>query len=441
MTMISAIRSTSLRTALVLSMGASAFNANAAHSQEPTHYIEVKANNKEARSLVARLGYALDEIRSDKVFFLGTLEDAKRVERLNLKTTARPLQERWFEMGASPDASRFTSYTEVAQQLQDLAKNNPNLVTLTSLGRSGENRDVPMLRISSKTLGQAETEQLPVIFYMGCHHAREHLSVEIPLMYAKHLVSQYATNADIKRLLDTREVYIAPIVNPDGHVYDYRNGIRGQMWRKNRRNNGNGTVGVDLNRNYGWGWGTGGSSSDGSSDVYMGPAAFSEIETQNVKHFVDTQPRMTTLLSTHTFSELILYPWGGTYDKIGEKQGDPADLPVFVKMANDMAAWNQYTPQQSSDLYIASGDTTDWAYGTHGIFAFTFELSPNSMWGGGFYPNPSVIEPTFQANLKPLLYMLEFANDPKRVLTEKIPSFLQTPAKVGVGIASSQDVL
>ncbi|MEO5668006.1 MAG: M14 family metallopeptidase [Bdellovibrionota bacterium] len=440
MTTFSALRSTVLQAIAVLAVGSSAFLAHAAVDSTPTHYIEVQAKNRDDRSLVSRLGYAIDEVRSDKIFFLGTPDDVTRLARLNLKAVARPLQERWFTMENSPNAARYTSYPEVVQQLKALEASNTSLVTLMSLGRSTEGRDIPMVRISSRSIAQAEGEKLPVVFYMGCHHAREHLSVEVPLMYAKYLVAQYATNPDIKRLLDTREVYIAPIINADGHVYDYRNGIRGQMWRKNRRSNGDGTYGVDLNRNYGWGWGTGGSSTDTSSDVYMGPAPFSEIETQNVKNFVDTQPRMTTLLTLHTFSELVLYPWGGTYDKIGEKAGNPSDYPVFQKMANDIAAWNKYTPEQSSDLYIASGDTTDWAYGTHGIFAFTFELSPNSMWGGGFYPSPNVIEPTFEANLKPMLYMLEFANNPHRVLTEKVPNFLQTSAKLGVGIASAQDL-
>jgi len=440
MTKYSSVRSHMLRAMAVFGLGTLGFQTHAAVDTTPTHYIEVETKDRDDRSLVARAGYAIDEVRSDKVFFMGTLDDVKRIERLNLRARARPLQERWFTMDTSPSAARYTTYAEVAEQLKALEASNTSLVTLMSLGSTGEGRDVPMVRISSKSLAQAESEKLPVVFYMGCHHAREHLSVEVPLLYAKHLVAQYATNPDIKRLLDTREVYIAPMVNPDGHVFDYRNGIRGAMWRKNRRNNGDGSFGVDLNRNYGWGWGTGGSSTDTRSDVYMGTAPFSEVETQNVKHFVDTQPRMTTLLSTHTFSELILYPWGGTYDKIGEKQGDPADLPVFEKMARDMSAWNKYTPQQSSDLYIASGDTTDWAYGTHGIYAFTFELSPTSMWNGGFYPSPSVIEPTFNANLKPFLYMLEFADNPKRVLTEKIPNFLQTPINVGIGIASAQDL-
>lgn len=426
---------------LLAAVGFSAALAHAAQETSRTHYIEVQTNNKIERSLVTRLGYAIDEVRSDKVFFLGNEADVAKLARLNLKAKAYKMQSNWTTQDdLSPEAARYTSYSEVAQQLQNLAASRPDLVTLTTLGNSLENRDVPMLRISGKSVAEAEAGQLPVIFYMGCHHAREHLSVEVPLLYSKYLVEQYGKNADITRLLDTREVYIAPMVNPDGHSYDYTNGIRGKMWRKNRRPNGNGTFGVDLNRNYGWGWGTGGSSTSPNSDVYMGTAAFSEPETQNVRDFVNAQPRMTTLLSFHTFSELILYPWGGTYDKVGEKQGNPADLPVFEKMARDMAAWNKYTPQQSSDLYIASGDTTDWAYGTHGIFSFTFELSPSSMWQGGFYPSPNVIEPTFNDNIKPMLYMLEFADNPHRVLTEKTPSFLETPVKVGIGIASFQDL-
>jgi carboxypeptidase T len=85
-------------------------------------------------------------------------------------------------------------------------------------------------------------------------------------------------------------------------------------------------------------------------------------------------------------------------------------------MARTMASWNKYTPQQASDLYIASGDTTDWAYGELGIFAFTFELSPKSMWDGGFYPGQGVIDRVFNDNLRPLLYMLDVADDPYRVV-------------------------
>ena len=85
-------------------------------------------------------------------------------------------------------------------------------------------------------------------------------------------------------------------------------------------------------------------------------------------------------------------------------------------MAQTMSQWNQYTPQQAADLYIASGDTVDWAFGVHGIIGFTFELDPSSSWDGGFYPGQDVILPVFEKNWEPCLYLIEKADDPYQVL-------------------------
>jgi carboxypeptidase T len=144
----------------------------------------------------------------------------------------------------------------------------------------------------------------------------------------------------------------------------------------------------------------------------MGPQAFSEPETRALKSLLEAKKNVKILLSFHTYSELILYPWGHVYDKIA----NTAHLQAYQTMANTMAQWNGYTPEQSSDLYIASGDTCDWAYGSLGIFAFTFELSPSSNdWGGGgFYPGAGAIEPTFNANIRPALYLIDLADNPLR---------------------------
>jgi carboxypeptidase T len=245
---------------------------------------------------------------------------------------------------------------------------------------------------------------------MGNHHAREHLSLEIPLMLI-HFLLNNREDPKIKNLLETRDLWFVPMVNPDGAEFDIATG-KYKWWRKNRRNNGDGSFGVDLNRNYGFKWGTGGSDTDTSSDVYMGKEPFSEPETQTIRDFVEAHLNAKVLLTFHTYSELVLYPWGNTYDDVGNAK----DLAVFKKMATTMAAWNRYKPQQSSDLYIASGDTTDWAYGTHGIFAFTFELSPRDMSGGGFYPGAKVIEGVFQKNIEPALYLIESAKQTTRDL-------------------------
>ena len=94
-----------------------------------------------------------------------------------------------------------------------------------------------------------------------------------------------------------------------------------------------------------------------------------------------------------------------------------ADEALFKKMAGDMAAMNHYEPMQSSELYIASGDTCDWLYGQLKVYCFTFELSPASMWDGGFYPGASIIDRVFDANWAPMLYLANLAENPGLALS------------------------
>lgn len=381
---------------------------------------EVPAQTREERTFISNLGFAIDQVMSDRVFISGDKYDRDLLTRSGLKFTEIQYQPKWDKEDL---ATKYRSYQEVVDTLKNLAVKNPDIASYEVLGKSTEGRDQPMLRISGMSPGEAESARLPSILYQGCHHAREYLSVEMPLRFAEYLVANYATNYAVKRLVDTREIYIAPMINPDGHVYDYSNGIRGKNWRKSRKPVGNGQFGVDLNRNYGYQWGGGGASTSPSSDTYRGPSAFSEIEIQNIRDFVKAKRhRMEVNLDFHSFSELILYPWGYTYDPIAETTA----FQVHTKMANQMALWNGYTPQSAADLYIASGVSMDYFYGELGMTTFTFELSPTSIFGGGFYLSPSKIESVFNENLKPMLYMLEYADSPKRVLTEPVPDYLES---------------
>ncbi|MEZ4814668.1 MAG: M14 family metallopeptidase [Bdellovibrionota bacterium] len=389
-------------------------------AQGADQYIfEVPAHSKEERTLISNLGFAIDQVMSDRVFITGSNYDRDLLKRSGIQFSEQVFQQKWNKIDL---ASRYRSYQDVVDTFKNLASQHPEIASYEVLGKSTEGRDQPMLRISGLSPGEAESTKLPAILYQGCHHAREYLSVEMPLRFAEYLVAQYATNDVVKHLVDTREIFIAPIINPDGHVYDYSNGISGKNWRKNRRNFGNGRFGVDLNRNYGYEWGGGGASTSEASDTYRGPAPFSEIEIQNIRDFVTAKRhRMEMVMDFHSFSELVLYPWGYTYDKIP----NATDFEVHSKMAQQMASWNGYTPEAASDLYIASGVSLDFFYGELGMTSFTFELSPASIWGGGFYLNPSKIEAVFNENLKPMLYMLEFADDPRRVLREPVPAYLQ----------------
>ncbi|MBI2070386.1 MAG: zinc carboxypeptidase [Elusimicrobia bacterium] len=374
------------------------------------HWIVIEASNKSQRTLAAELGLAIEEIKDNSI--AGTADDAT-VDRLK-RRGFRILDQKSLEFilkAFPPRDSIYHDYGEAMAELSALAAADPQLVSLFSAGSSLEGRALTVLRLNS-TAKNLEPSDKPGIVFMGLHHAREHLSAEIPIMLANHLVSAYKENEEMRRLLDSRDVYIIPMVNPDGAEYDIE-GDRYHMWRKNRRDNG-GSMGVDLNRNYGHHWGGQGSSGYPASDTYRGPAAFSEPETQAMKSFIEQRTNIKILLSFHTFSELILYPWGYTDEGIGNAR----DKAVFETMAQTMAQWNRYTPQQSSDLYISSGDTTDWAYGEKGIFAFTFELTPKSMSQGGFYPGAGIVQSTFDANLRPCLYLISLAADPYSVVEQ-----------------------
>ncbi len=374
------------------------------------HWMKISAKDKFQRSVIANMGVAIEIVKDDYVIAYGNDNELAKIQKMGLLEASSNLALETKDFPAK-DAP-YHNYAELTEALQSLAKENPDIVKLSSLVKTTEGHDLWALRITSDV---ANADQKAAIIYIAGHHAREHLSVEMPLMFAKYLVAQYrAGNSRIVNLVNSRDIHIIPTANPDGMEYDIKDSSY-KMWRKNRTRNSDGTYGVDLNRNYSFQWGTGGSSKDTSSDVYMGPNPFSEPESLAIKNYIETHTNITTLLSFHSYSKLILYPWGHKYDGI-EAANDRA---VHETMARKMAEWNGYTPQQTAELYIASGDTTDWSYGVHKIISFTFELDPAGGGfggGGGFYPGAGVIDPVFQKNIEPMLYLLEYADNPYRVL-------------------------
>ncbi|MBX3032574.1 MAG: zinc carboxypeptidase [Bdellovibrionaceae bacterium] len=379
-----------------------------AESVDSTQYwMKISAADKFQRSLVADTGVAIEAIADDYVTAVGNLEELKHLRERGLKVDVSfPLTAK---MNFPPQDQEFHDYGELTAELRSLESRYPNLVKVFSIGKTVENRDIWAMRISGDL---AHADQLPGIIFMAGHHAREHLSVETPLRIWMNLLERYANGDErVRRLIDGRDIHFIPAVNPDGLEYDIEGG-RYHMWRKNRRLNADGTYGIDLNRNYGYKWGTGGASASPGSETFRGPTPFSEPETQAVKNHIEAHQNIAVLLSFHTFSKLILYPWGWSYDGVENAR----DKAVHETMAKKMAEWNGYTPQQSSELYVSSGDTNDWSYGEYKMISFTFELDPASMWNGGFYPGAGVIPEVVNKNTEPVLYLLEYADNPYRVL-------------------------
>jgi murein tripeptide amidase MpaA len=304
----------------------------------------------------------------------------------------------------------YHSYSEIKDELQQLASAYPQIAKVYDIGDSWEktrgiaNRDILAIKISDN-VGQEEDE--PEILFIGCHHAREWISVEVPFYLAKYLVENYGTDPVIRSYVDNGEIWIVPMLNPDGHQYSI-DGDR--WWRKNRRNNGGGSYGVDLNRNYSYMWGGPGSSSDPWSDIYRGTAPFSEPETRAIRDLALSH-EFRAIMNYHSYGQLILYPWGYT-------QVPPPDEQLLSNLSLDMANLihevhgEVYVPMQSSSQYVTSGTTNDWAYGELGTISFTVELRPQGFPYFFMLPEEEII-PTWEENKPAALYLINWTQLPE----------------------------
>jgi carboxypeptidase T len=285
-----------------------------------------------------------------------------------------------------PGDEGYHTYAETTAALQQTVRDHPGLAVMSSAGKSSEGRDLTMLKISDNA---ATDENEPEVLFTCNQHAREHLTTEMCLHVIQRFTDGYATDPAIKQMVDTHEIWVSPSVNPDGAEYDISGG-RYHSWRKNRQGQG-----TDLNRNWAYNWGCcGGSSGSPSNETYRGTAAFSAPETRAVANFVNSRvisgvQQIKGNIDFHTYSELVLWPFGYTYNDTAPGM-TAAEAKRLADLGRQMAATNEYTPEQSSDLYITDGDINDWLWGVHKILSYTFEMYPRGT-NPGFYPPDEAI--------------------------------------------------
>jgi murein tripeptide amidase MpaA len=270
----------------------------------------------------------------------------------------------------------YRSYEDFIQFLNNLQSQYPDLVTGVTIGKTVQGRDIVGIKVTSNK-GPANK---PKIFYNGGQHAREWIGPMTVAYVANQLVTQYS-NATLPygKLVDNFEFTIVPLINVDGYIYTQTD----RMWRKNRRQNGGACVGVDTNRNWDYQWMTGGSSNNPCSDTYAGPFAFSEPEVTAISNYLlSTQNRTKGYIDFHSYSQLVLNPWGYSTD-------DCPDNAIQQQMANGAAAEVKKVHGKTYEvgstgqiLYIASGSSPDWVYGAaHITYAYTIELRDTGRYG------------------------------------------------------------
>ena len=289
------------------------------------------------------------------------------------------------------DFSNWHTPAQVDTILNDFVAAHPTLCKLETIGMSLNGLPIKALKISDNP-GTNEPGEGDVVF-MATHHAREWMSTETALYVAEQLLTRYATDAQIKADVDRAQIWIIPVVNPDGYLHTTTPGNR--LWRKNRRANSDGTFGVDINRNWGYQWGlNSGSSPNPWEDTYRGTGAWSEPETVVIRDFLTARTNLKTVLTYHSYSELFLRPWAYT---TSDPPGEPTLAAVVKRNIAKIAAVHSHTYTESI-WYTSSGDATDYMWDHFRAASFTPEVRPATLGGGGFDPPVSEIQPTIEEN-------------------------------------------
>jgi hypothetical protein len=302
----------------------------------------------------------------------------------------------------------------IKAQLNKIKATYPHICQLKTIGHSIQGRPMLAMRLTNEKIKGKKAQ----VLFLATHHAREWVATQMAMRLIKYLTANFGSNGRVTDLLNTTEVWVIPVGNPDGYQYTFTNE---RLWRKNLRDNdGDNAItiadGVDINRNFAshWGLDEEGSSAIWSSGTYRGVAPASEPETQAVVNFIEKN-NFKFIVSYHTHGNLILYPWGW------QVKTTSLDDPLFVAQAGTDAepaimdslqppGEEGYDPGVGADLYITNGDFTDWTYGSMGIPSYTVEFTKG--YDFRFPDDESMVQTVFEDSLEFALSLAESAVDP-----------------------------
>ncbi len=297
----------------------------------------------------------------------------------------------------------FWTWPEMTARIGELEKAHPAILHRTSLGKTVEGRDIVLLKVSDNA---AADEDEPEVLLMAGIHPREQQPQIAIMDLLETLLSRHGKDDRVTKLVNEREIWILPVLNVDGKVYDMRHGNgqdKGANWRKNRRKNEDGSYGVDLNRNFPVRWG--GAPDETGALTYEGTGPLSEPETRALARFFEERP-IRAFADLHSTMRAIFH--AGYLI--------PPERDRFEKLTRGMRA-AQKDPYRTTDP-IADADppphrpgntglTNAWSYYTRGVYGVIFEIA-----GAGFYAKPEAIRKEVDANVRDaLLHLVEAAGD------------------------------
>lgn len=261
----------------------------------------------------------------------------------------------------------YHSYQDIIDLADSLAQFFPGICKKTVHGYSVQGRQLASLKISDNA---SVNEPEPEVWFDGGIHGDEIGASENVIRFARDLCLGYGTDPEITSLVNTREIWLYLMVNPDGRV---------NMTRYNAH-------GVDLNRDWGYMWDGWGNS----------PEPYSQVETRVMRDLM-LSIQASVSISYHSGIELALYPWGYRYNQAND---DP-HLSFLANHYSDVSGYNDLEAQQSVMLYPVNGSTTDMCYGVMGSGSLTIEISSSKQ------PPVNQLLYYYQINYPSMIAMIE----------------------------------
>ncbi|KAJ8245426.1 hypothetical protein GJAV_G00270600 [Gymnothorax javanicus] len=238
-------------------------------------------------------------------------------------------------------------------------------------------------------------------------HSREWVTQASGTWFAKKIVTDYKSDPALTDLLNRMDIFLEIVTNPDGYHYTH---TRDRMWRKTRKPNpGSSCAGVDPNRNWDAGFGGPGSSGYVCSETYRGPRAHSESEVSSIVDFVRAHGNIKAFVSIHSYSQMLLYPYGYTRQPVPDQ---PELHAVAKKAITELASLYGTKYRYGSivnTIYQASGGTIDWTYNQGIKYSYTFELRDTGRYG--FILPANQIIPTAEETWLALMVIMEHAKN------------------------------
>ncbi|MDP4281717.1 MAG: M14 family zinc carboxypeptidase [Bacteroidota bacterium] len=236
----------------------------------------------------------------------------------------------------------YHTYDQMVALADSLAAAFPGICKKVIFGTSVSGRQLAALKICDSVNIK---RKIPRILFDGGIHGDEVGGAENLILFARDLCTGYGTDPDLTYLINTREIWIYYMVNPDGRV---------NMTRYNQNH-------VDLNRDFGYMWDVGNES----------PGAFSQPETKALRSCFLTN-QYAIYISYHSGTITLSYPWSYRPDP----SPDNALLNQLASIYVNSSTYSSLPYGQGYNImYAIDGSTKDFQYGTAGIPGWTMEIS------------------------------------------------------------------